>query len=256
MDLNEDDDQLRIHGDEVDDEDEDEEMEGDDGEFINLVDVLDGETDADTGNDGSTTSKHSLTKATKSTRESVAEVEDVDEESEGVEEESSSAEEAKLDFTPSDDEAAPEALDELENFITSLETSDKKRKDHPDSKASTSQEPKRKKRQTIRERTEAGTENEFRAQASGTFLTAIIHVLLTIIFQKAQSFSSKICLPHLRLSHPPSKNSKNQPKPFPRRPLNMPRLSLPHCLNAVKNVLTEKQHTNKRRKKLTNGEIL
>ena len=178
MDLNEDEDQ---HEDEVDDEDEDEELEGDDDEFINLVDVLDGKTDADMGDDGSTTLKHSLTKATKSTRESVAEDEDVDEESEGVEAESSSAEEAKLDFTPSDDEAAPEALDELENFITSLETSDKKRKDLPDSNASTSQEPKRKKRQIIRERTEAGTENEFRAQASSTFLTVIIHVLLMLI---------------------------------------------------------------------------
>lgn len=166
MDLNEDEDQ---HGDAVDDEDEDEEMDGDDGEFINLVDVLDGKADADMGDDGSTSLKHSLTKATKWTRESVVDDEDVDEESEGVEEESSSAEEANLDFTPSDDEAGPEALDELENFITSLETSDKKRKDHPDSNTSNSQEPKRKKYQIIRERTEAGTENEFRTQASGTF---------------------------------------------------------------------------------------
>jgi U3 small nucleolar RNA-associated protein 14 len=178
VDLNEDEDQVeKVQDDGDDDEEEEEEM---DSEFISLVDVLDGKGDADMDDDGSAVLKRSLAKETTLAREVDANDKDAHEADEGAEE-SSSGEEEKLDFFPSDDEAAPEALDELENFVTSLETYDKKRKDHPDAIASTSQEPKRKKRQIIKERTEAGTENEFRAQASGTILTALIYVFLTIV---------------------------------------------------------------------------
>lgn len=181
MDLNEDEDQVEEGQDEEDDGDEEEEeTEGDEGEFISLVDVLDGKGDTDMDDDENSALKRSLTKKAAFAREVVANDKDTDEENEGAEE-SSSGEEEQFDFFPSDDEAAPEALDELENFVTSLETSDKKRKDHPDATATTSQEPKRKKRQIIKERTEAGTENEFRAQASGTILTALICVFLMII---------------------------------------------------------------------------
>lgn len=213
MDLNEDEDRPRNDQDEADNEDdEDEEMdEGGDGEFISLVDVLDGEADVDMGNDG-TASKHPLTKGDKLTRESVAEDEGVNGERQGEEEESSSIDEEKLDFAPDDDEAAPEALDELENFITSLKTSDKKRKDHPDSNASTSQEPKRKKHHIIRERTEAGTENEFRAQASSTFLATIVYDLLMVISTKrlktsARRFAFFTCV---SVVHPPRTQKVNQ----------------------------------------------
>jgi len=177
VDLNEDEDQVEKGQDEEDDndEEEEEEMDDDEGEFISLVDVLDGKGNADMDDDGSAALKRSFTKETTLAHEVVANDRDSHEEGEGAEE-SSSGEEEKLDFSPSDDEAAPEALDELENFVTSLETSDKKRKGHPDATTSTSQEPKRKKRQIIKERTEAGTENEFRAQASGTILTTLICV--------------------------------------------------------------------------------
>ncbi|KAF8633539.1 hypothetical protein AX15_001343 [Amanita polypyramis BW_CC] len=125
------------------DEEEDEEIEGDEDEFYNLLDVLDGKVKLDRSDEENGAPKPSSAKA---------------------------GEEEKSDFAPSDDEAAPEALDELENFISTLETSDKKRKDHPDAEGSSSQGPQRKKRQTIKERTEAGAENEFRAQSSGSKL--------------------------------------------------------------------------------------
>ncbi|KAK2462885.1 hypothetical protein APHAL10511_005083 [Amanita phalloides] len=160
VDLNEDNNEPGENTDEADDE----EMEGDDEEFISLVEVLDGKA----GIDDAGPASEFVSSKDHPTREICCE-DEADDESDNAEKESSVAKEI-LDFTPSDDEAAPEALDELENFITSLQTSDKKRKNHPNASASAFLEPKHKKRQIIKERTEAGAESEFRTQSSGSKL--------------------------------------------------------------------------------------
>ncbi|KAM6498890.1 Utp14 domain containing protein [Amanita muscaria] len=177
VDLNEDDDVVGREDEqrEDDNDEEDEEMGEGDQEFISLVDILDGKGEADTGDDENLASKP-LSNAKSPVRDEEDEdermddgaEEEVEEEEEDGNEEEVSADEAEIhDFAPSDEEEAPEALDDLENFITSLGTTDKKRKAQADSGTALSEGPKRKRRQIIQERTEAGAENEFRAIASG-----------------------------------------------------------------------------------------
>ncbi len=72
-------------------------------------------------------------------------------------------------FTPSDeDDAAPEALENLQNFISTLDTSSKKRK--PSAEDLPIDAPPRKRR-ILKERTEAGEENEFRTHGAGNILS-------------------------------------------------------------------------------------
>ena len=73
-----------------------------------------------------------------------------------------------LDFDPSDDEEAPEALDQLNDFISTLDVTSKKRKTAEDLDAST--DTRARKRRLAKKKTEAGFENEFRARSSGILL--------------------------------------------------------------------------------------
>ncbi|KAG5633053.1 hypothetical protein DXG03_008666, partial [Asterophora parasitica] len=92
----------------------------------------------------------------------------VDEDSDNEEDDEASADEESDDeMLASDVEDAPEALDDLQNFISTLDPTAKKRK-ASDTDAPTATDRSRKQRRlTLKERTEAGAESEFRAQASG-----------------------------------------------------------------------------------------
>ncbi|KAF8640434.1 hypothetical protein AX17_000099 [Amanita inopinata Kibby_2008] len=222
VDLNEDDDddhrenkgEEEVEG----DEDEDEEMEqGGDDEFISLIDVLDGKGEVDLGDDGDaapapSSSKSEAPPAYLDQRESdISEDEDINR---NEDEEEESASEDKLDFTPSDDEEAePEALQELQDFISSLDASDKKRKAPPDDATGThvSDIPKRKKRQIIKERTEAGTENEFRARTPGSKLQ------LEDLLAPLASHSSALQSLKKSLTSTTSKRAKTLSAPLPQR---------------------------------------
>lgn len=138
--------------------DDDEEEEGDPDEFIDLLGVLDGKGEVDMGSDNekpNLPSKH---------QGSEDEDKDEDEDAEGTEEESE--EEEIGTFLPSGDDDVPEASEEFQNFISSLDPAAKKRKAE-ETTNEPAKDPRSRKRRHITERTEAGTENEFRAHSSG-----------------------------------------------------------------------------------------
>ena len=182
MDLNEDQDMEDAEGSHSDDADEDEddyeEEEGEDNEFIDLLDVLDGKGELETGSDADDRAKHPINDERKFSEDGDDGKEGDDEEvggrvdnddDDGYEEDSVESDDGKLVSTPSDmEDAAPEALDELQTFISTLSPTAKKRKalevNAPD-------RSRKQRRLSLKERTEAGAENEFRAQNSGTSFT-------------------------------------------------------------------------------------
>ncbi|PBK84660.1 Utp14-domain-containing protein [Armillaria gallica] len=161
VDLNEDEDmgEEQKDGSGVDDDEE-----GEDDEFIDVLDILDGRGEPDNGtdNEAQPSSSKKPTPPTPARASEDTEGRDTDEE----EEEEESDEEDP--FTPSDeDEAVPEALENLQNFISTLDTSSKKRK--PSAEELPVDAPPRKRR-ILKERTEAGEENEFRTHGAGSKL--------------------------------------------------------------------------------------
>ncbi|RDB24478.1 Uncharacterized protein C57A7.06 [Hypsizygus marmoreus] len=162
IDLNEDQEMADEKSDETDEEDEEEE--GDDDEFIDLLDVLDGRGELDTGSNAEDDHKPKRTDERETGDEEASDEEDEDDDD--------SDRDDKLAFSPSDTEdIAPEALDELQNFISTLDPTAKKRKapEHEFSEPGADRSRKQR-RLTLKERTEAGAENEYRAQTSGTKL--------------------------------------------------------------------------------------
>ena len=151
-----------------DDSEEEEEEEGDDNEFVDLLDVLDGKGGIDTTSDSENPAKNPS-----------LEIDDKDEEdAEDSSSNSGSASEEKLDFDPSDDEEMPEALDQLDNFVSNLDVTSTKRKATEDpSEVGAGTDTRARKRRLVKERTEAGAENEFRAQSSGIFFYYFVVIL-------------------------------------------------------------------------------
>jgi len=150
-----------------DDSDEDEEEEGDDDEFIDLLDVLDGKGDIDMGSDDGKAGA-SRTDSVEQEGSELQQDEESDEEDSGVEsdEDPAAAEDEEIAFVPSEDDEAPEALDQLQQFVSGLDVTSKKRKAPEDSSAPNA-EARARRRRLMKERTEAGDENEFRAHSSG-----------------------------------------------------------------------------------------
>ena len=145
VDLNEDDEDMEKNSSE---KSEDEES-GEDEEFIDVLDILDGRANVEDTEEGSDASK--------------------------------AVQHHNEDILPSDDdETLPEALDELHNFISALDTTAPKKRKAPDSDAPPSQidsERSRKHRRVaLKERTEAGPENEFHPSSSGM---SLFHLLNT-----------------------------------------------------------------------------
>jgi U3 small nucleolar RNA-associated protein 14 len=180
VDLDEDEDMKGVEAQTSDSSGEDDE--GEDDEFIDILDVLDGKGEIDTGSDAEGQPKLALQHhQERRMLEAAADVdfgegdngheteEATDEEEE--EENSHDSDDEKLLFTHSDTEdAVPEALDDLQNFISTLNPTEKKRKalEGPDASLSAAAERSRKQRRlSLKELTEAGAENEFRAQNSG-----------------------------------------------------------------------------------------
>lgn len=158
------------------DEEEEEEEEGEDDEFINVLDVLDGKGELDNGSDSNDALKNSTTKIKRPPQQANDNGDD-----EGMElDESGEEYEGGDDKVFSDlEDGEPGDLDELQNFISMLDPSAKKRKDPDHNEPPTDGDRSRKQRRlTIKEQTEAGTENEFRAQSSGSSIN-YLRVFLT-----------------------------------------------------------------------------
>ena len=158
-------------GEEEEEEEEEEEAEGDDNEFVDLLDVLDGKGGIDMTSDSENPSNR------RSAENPSLKIDDKDkedaelsshEDSNSNSGSASEEEEEKLDFDPSDDEEMPEALDQLNNFVSNLDVTSTKRKATED--PSEVGAARARKRRLVKERTEAGAENEFRAQSSGIFI--------------------------------------------------------------------------------------
>jgi U3 small nucleolar RNA-associated protein 14 len=146
VDLNEDEDMAPAE----EEEEEEEEEDGDPDEFIDLLDVLDGKGEIDMGSDND--------KPVKSLNDN----EDQSDEGESEEEE----DDEQDAFAPSEEEEPIEASNEFHKFISSLDTTAKKRK-ADDGETGPVKDSRSRKRRLIAERTEAGAEDEFRAHASG-----------------------------------------------------------------------------------------
>ncbi|KAE9395799.1 Utp14-domain-containing protein [Gymnopus androsaceus JB14] len=171
VDLNEDEDeelQEAERDDEVD-EGEDEEESGEDDEFIDVLDILDGRGEPLNDDDENVTPSTSLQRSS-----GLLELhgdQDGDEEMEEDNEEEEADEDDKISLSLSDaEDDAVGALDELQNFISSLDPSSSSKKRKADA-----EEPEQpKKRRMFRERTEAGVENEFRTQSAGLSLNDLL----------------------------------------------------------------------------------
>jgi len=150
---------------------EEEEEEGEDDEFIDLLDVLDGKGDIDMGSDDENKQPAASTsKIVESDEDEGMEDENSEEEEDEERDDEEEEENEQMDIVPSDDEDTPGALDQLQDFVSGLDVSAKKRKAPEDGTNETSNtEPRttRKRRLLTKEKTEAGEENEFRAHTSG-----------------------------------------------------------------------------------------
>lgn len=168
VDLDEDGDVGMPQGSEHSGEDEDEvDDQGD--EFIDILDVLDGKGEVDNGSDEENTHP-SLKHGQKSNSR--------DQELDGEDEEDESAvsdDEESLSAVSENSEASPGALEELGTFLSALDPGKKRKAPPPHSDGLPVAEGRPRKKRLIQERTEAGPESEFRAQASGVWKTPHIN---------------------------------------------------------------------------------
>ncbi|KAL1758108.1 Utp14 protein-domain-containing protein [Schizophyllum commune] len=172
VDLNEDSDEgegSELEGNN-DSEEEDEEEEGDPDEFYDMLDVLDGVAKIESGSDDEDETPAQYDVPMKSAPpQSAFESEDDQEEDEDDGESGADEDEESVDdFAPSDmDEDAPEGMEDLANFVSTLDTSSgTKRKPDADDDSALPTRPA--KRRILPEQTEAGPENEFRAATTGS----------------------------------------------------------------------------------------
>lgn len=148
---------------------QEEEEEGDPSEFIDVLDVLDGRGGPDIDQASKDRKGKPVGGKTKDNGES-EEAMDEDDSHEGYEdgeEENSVVPEPDSVMIEADeDEVDESALDNLDTFITGLDTG-KKRKVPEDADATDAQseEPQKRKRRMLKEQTQVGAENEFAAQA-------------------------------------------------------------------------------------------
>lgn len=188
MDLNEDEEMQEVEEghldneeeeEDDDDEEEEEEEEGEDDEFIDVLDVLDGRGEIDDESNVVDRPRPTIEERGRSFFET-GDGDDHEDDREGgentdsddsMEDPSADDDDDDVVFAPSDTEdAPPEALDVLQNFISALSPLSKKRKAFDDADTSSSAlvaRSRKQRRLSLKERTEAGVENEFRAQHSG-----------------------------------------------------------------------------------------
>lgn len=173
VDLNEDSDNLVSDVDSADkpQEDEDEEMEDGDAEnFFDILEVFDGKADVD-DDAPAMKAKEKIKTPISDIPDEASELED-DEMSEDEQEEQDEDEYA---ISASDREASPEALAELENFLSKLEPAEGKKRKSDDASATQSL---LKKRRLMEERTEAGAEGEFGVSTAGESQRTFCNIVL------------------------------------------------------------------------------
>lgn len=144
-------------------------------EFIDVLDVFDGKGEADNDSDSGEVTKHEDSRKQRTLpddEDNASQVEDEGNDdqspSEGDSDDGDAGEDAIVVSASEDEEdPAPEALASLENFISTLEPSKKRKAPADGDSPLDSSATRLPKRRMIKERTEAGLENEFGARASG-----------------------------------------------------------------------------------------
>ncbi|KAG7088812.1 hypothetical protein E1B28_012772 [Marasmius oreades] len=164
--------------------DEEEEESGEDDEFIDVLDILDGRGEPLNDDDEATTSPD-RPRASKSSIDGNKDSGSQDEQDEDDEDQDDN-----ISISLSDaEEEATGALEELQDFVSSLDPSSSKKRRADDEPSSTSESVSRpKKRRIIKEQTEAGEENEFRTKGAGLTLTDLLAPLsgnATAAFEKS-----------------------------------------------------------------------
>ena len=176
MDLDEDEDMDQ--GSKSDDVNDEEEEEGDDDEFIDLLDVLDGKGKIDIESDNEDAPRPPSQPSREAEEDFSADEDhgsrnsDEEDDSEGGSGSDVASEDEKMEveFSGDEDDVSPEALEELQNFVSKLDpTSSKKRKAPGDGDSSVGPDTRARKRRLVKECTEAGAEDEFHARAAGLF---------------------------------------------------------------------------------------
>ncbi|TEB18561.1 Utp14-domain-containing protein [Coprinellus micaceus] len=148
----------------------DSEEEGEDDEFIDLLDVLDGKVKKPSTRCSKPSSFENDDSHDQGSEESEGEMSEDGESSgeEDEEEDSDDGEENEMHIAASDEEGQGEdALDDLQNFVSNLDTTAPQKRKATDD---TDETPRERKRRVIREKTETGAEDEFRIDSSGSKL--------------------------------------------------------------------------------------
>ena len=130
------------------------EEEGEPDEFFDILDILDGRADP-LSDDGSP--------AVPSLQDETSRASSYEEEADGDEGDQGMDPEPEDQFVPSDDEADVDALQHLGQFISNLDSSAKRKTSESEGAAAAEDVSPRKKRKLLKERNEAGAENEFAA---------------------------------------------------------------------------------------------
>ncbi|KAL5494847.1 hypothetical protein ACEPAI_309 [Sanghuangporus weigelae] len=208
--------ELRSQEDAISRDSEDEgneelEENGEDGEFMDLLDVLDGRADAYLGDEEDVQeSKNELSPSKGEAGELISKATDSEEEE--AESEDDSDEEERI-YASQEDEDDATALDMLDQFVSGLETTGKRKASDEDEKMEESGAlaQARKRKRLIRDRTESGMENEFSASAAGPSKLSLDDLLKPLASKQGVLASLKKSVKPLTDSSSP----KNQPLPAP-----------------------------------------
>jgi len=145
---------------------------GDSGDFINVLDVFDGRADDSTEEALPPSHAHAESQAGGSSANTDVEVEN-DTETEKIEDTREGEESDSM--LSADEDVNPSALEGLEQFVSSLETSKKRKGDND---AANYYLPRKKR--FMEERTAVGIEGEFKAVASGTSTLSLSDTLFSM----------------------------------------------------------------------------
>ncbi|KAI0050580.1 Utp14-domain-containing protein [Auriscalpium vulgare] len=198
VDLNEDEDGEMSEADHSEPDGGEEEEEGEPDEFFDILDVLDGraEPEHDEGKPEVPAAQEAKVGVVESRgddgdwgSEDGDENEDEDEEHEGGSYDGEgAAEEDQMLLSADEDDLDPDALEGLGNFVSSLDTAQKRKADDDDQLAGSAS---RRKRRVLTERTEAGVESEFAAQPSMSGKLKLDDLLAPLASQSTNVLSLK-----------------------------------------------------------------
>jgi U3 small nucleolar RNA-associated protein 14 len=166
------------------DSDADEEDGRDEGRFVDVLDVFDGKAEADNDSNAEPPA-HPQT---------MGKEEEMAYETEASSDNDEDYESDDEPILPSDTEDTPEAIDELRNFITSLDSGQKRKAEE-----STNDRDSRptQKRRVLRERTEAGPESTFGGQISSVYSISTTGTCVSNLYIYIYLGSSKLKLDDL-----------------------------------------------------------